>query len=134
MSAGDLARNIGRIIGEFVTDKKEELRIVSQLVELSTKIETLSDLWEESDKSYASKTLIYDPWSREHHQLRVYVAAHRDEIVGVLPKLEESILLYLAPNPYDANAESDLGYSNVEFDYKQKVEFHETLEHELAGL
>ena len=131
---GDLEQNLGRIICEYMTEPKEELEIVSKLVKLSTTIDTLGKLWEEFGGTDQSVDLLYEPWVREHDRLRAFVTEHRDKIVLIIPTLENNVDVYLAPNPYQENDESDWGQAWKEFAYNQKVAFHNTLEIELGLL
>ena len=100
MSAGDLRKNISQIVQDYATATRHERIIVSNLAAFSTKINLLMNLWHNSDGSLASKELLYDGYDNEHDNLRAYVSENRDEIVRILPALENSLEEYLAPNPY----------------------------------
>ena len=127
--AGDLEKNLGRIVCEFLTNPREKLRIVTKLVKISTTIDTLHGRWKESGGTDQCIDLLYEPWLIEHARLRAFVTEHRDKIVLNIPRLAESVDVYLAPNPYQ---KGDWDQAWRKFDYNQKSDFHKTLETELS--
>ena len=121
MAAGDFYNNMWEKVKEHLGVSRHERIMLGNLTAFSTRIELLMTLWLNSDGSDASKELLYDGFDEEHEKLRAYVKENREDIVKLLPGLEEPLKEYFATNPYkNDDMECD---EHREFAYDQKNDF-----------
>ena len=105
MSAGDLERNIGAIIAEYMSTQKEELekqmkedlKIATTLVAIATRCEENFLMWEEHNKDG-----MYERWSEEFEFMHEHCATNQVVIERLYPALQGGCMnAFLAENPWD---------------------------------
>ena len=81
--AGDLSRNLGTIISEYMSTQKEDLRVACQLSKIASKCETLSMLWGNEYPAQSYNVDVYNLFVAKLEKLREYCMVHR----GVIDRL-----------------------------------------------
>ena len=122
---GDLVNGITSMVQQFVRDRREEFKIVTELSMLLGKVECARDI------GFSRNILcIYEEEIIQiHEELREYIDGNKNAIIELFPALKPAIESYVQENPFDPEpyAEDDEFFKYLEFDGDKRSDMEKAL-------